>query len=253
MRYMRIFFVVILFFVSLLFSADKSVNSSEPENDKISSEKEKQETSYCLGMDVGNAIKSQEIELDLELFIQGLKDAVVGKKSRYTDEEFNQIMERFRKKQMELQQKRFTKMAEENQKKGTEYLEENKKKKGVQVTPSGLQYRILKQGNGPKPKINDMVEVHYTGRFVDGKVFDSSVQRGQPAVFPVDGIIPGWSEALLMMNVGSKWELTIPANLAYGERGAGPIPPNSVLIFEVELLSIKPPSEQPPPPPTRKK
>jgi FKBP-type peptidyl-prolyl cis-trans isomerase FkpA/FKBP-type peptidyl-prolyl cis-trans isomerase FklB len=180
--------------------------------------------------------------------MKGFTEDYQKKQSKYTDDEFRAIMDRFRQSQMVKQRDRMTRLAEENIGKGQAFLDANKTKKGVQVTASGLQYRVIKKGNGPKPDQNSTVEVQYVGKLIDGTEFDSSIKRGAPATFPVTGVIPGWTEALLLMNVGSKFELVIPSNLAYGERGGGPIPPNSVLIFEVELLSVKAGNTPPPAP-----
>lgn len=137
-------------------------------------------------------------------------------------------------------QKLMDKKSEAAKADGVKFLEENKKKEGVQTTASGIQYKVNTMGTGPKPLATDRVKVHYTGKLIDGTVFDSSVERGEPAVFPLNGVIPGWTEALQLMPVGSKWTIYLPSDLAYGERGAGQqIPPHSTLIFEVELISIE--------------
>jgi FKBP-type peptidyl-prolyl cis-trans isomerase FklB len=188
--------------------------------------------SYGLGVSIGENLKKSNFDkLDFDLIAKGMSDFYGGKPNMTTEQANTTI----RGYMAELEKKK----GEENIKKGEAFLAENKKKEGVKVTPSGLQYMIMKEGTGPKPTINDKVTTNYHGTLIDGTVFDSSVDRGQPASFPVSGVIPGWTEALQMMPVGSKWKLFVPANLAYGERGAGPqIGPNSTLIFEVELLSI---------------
>lgn len=189
--------------------------------------------SYSLGLLLANNLKQQGIKgYDEEELLNGLRDALAGKaKLEYAAAS------------MEVQKgMRAQRQAEAaaNLEAGKRFLEENAKRKEVKVTDSGLQYEILKKGNGPIPKATDKVKVHYHGTLIDGTVFDSSVERGQPITFPVNGVIKGWQEALQMMPVGSKWKLYIPSGLAYGERGAGgSIPPNSVLIFEVELLGIE--------------
>ena len=188
--------------------------------------------SYSLGVSIGNNFKTNSLEfVDVDIMAKGMKD-VFGGKSSMTQEQADAAIQAF------MGEKEKAKGAE-NVKKGEEFLAENKKKPGVITTASGLQYMIIKEGTGPKPTLNDKVTTHYHGTLIDGTVFDSSVDRGQPASFPVSGVIPAWTEALQLMPVGSKWKLFAPSNLAYGERGAGgKIGPNTTLIFEVELLSI---------------
>lgn len=188
--------------------------------------------SYGLGVAIGNNLKNSGFDsLKVEVMSQALKDVFEGK-ATMKQEDADKVIQAY---MMEKEKAK----GEDNLKKGQAFLEENKKKDGVKVTASGMQYIVLKEGTGAKPTLNDKVTTHYHGTLLDGTVFDSSVERGQPASFPVSGVIPGWTEALQMMSVGSKWKLFLPANLAYGERGAGgKIGPNSVLIFEVELLSI---------------
>ncbi len=188
--------------------------------------------SYGLGVSIGENLKKSNFEnLNFDLISKGMAD-FYATKAGMTPEEANTAIRAY----MAVAEK---KKGEQNVAKGQAFLDENKKKDGVKVTASGLQYSVIKEGTGSKPTINDKVTTHYHGTLIDGTVFDSSVDRGQPASFPVSGVIPGWTEALQLMNVGSKWKLFVPANLAYGERGAGPqIGPNTTLIFEVELLSI---------------
>jgi FKBP-type peptidyl-prolyl cis-trans isomerase FklB len=156
-----------------------------------------------------------------------------------TEEEIRQTMMAFQKEMMAKQEEQMKKAGEKNKKEGEAFLAENKKKEGVITLPSGLQYKVIKAGQGKKPQASDKVTVHYRGTLINGTEFDSSIRRGQPATFPVSGIIPGWSEALQLMQEGAQWQLFIPPNLAYGERGAGNvIGPNSTLIFEVELISV---------------
>ena len=188
--------------------------------------------SYGLGVAIGNNLKNSGFDsVKVDVMSQALKDVFEGK-ATMKQEDADKVIQAY---MMEKEKKK----GEENIKKGETFLEENKKKEGVKVTPSGMQYKVLKEGPGEKPTLNDKVTTHYHGTLIDGTVFDSSVERGQPASFPVSGVIPGWTEALQMMTVGSKWQLVLPSNLAYGERGAGgKIGPNSVLVFEVELISI---------------
>jgi len=197
-------------------------------------------TSYGIGVDVGRNFKKQGVEVDLDLMVKGIKDGLSGGKLLLPDKELRKIMNAF---QGELRQKQAeaTRIAAvENKKKGDAFLAENKTKAGVVSLPSGLQYTILKAGSGKTPTDADTVEVQYRGTLIDGTEFDSS-EAGQPATFKVKGgVIPGWTEALLLMPVGSKWQVFVPPQLAYGSRGAGrDIGPNETLIFEVELIAIK--------------
>ena len=192
------------------------------------------ELSYSLGVSVGFNLKEQGFELDsIDDFTKALNDVLAGNKLAIPEDKVNQIVNDYFTK---MQQGRFEEKVAESKK----FLEENKKKEGIIEIPSGLQYKILKEGTGSKPESTDTVKVHYQGSLIDGTVFDSSIQRKEPAVFPVNGVIKGWIEALQLMTVGSKWQLFIPYDLAYGEKGAGQlIGPYSTLIFEVELLSIE--------------
>jgi FKBP-type peptidyl-prolyl cis-trans isomerase len=202
--------------------------------DKPDLKAEKGQYSYAIGSQIGRNIKEQNIDLDLKAFQAGVKDSFEGKELQLSEKE---RMDSLRKMSEGMREKE-TVAAGENLEKGQKFLEENKKKEGVKVTDSGLQYKVVSEGEGAKPKSSDTVEVHYRGRLIDGKEFDSSYSRNQPAQFPVSAVIPGWTEALQLMKVGSKYELVIPANLAYGERGNPSIPANSVLLFDVELLNI---------------
>lgn len=189
--------------------------------------------SYALGLSIGNNFLSSGIKnVDFESFLKGMQDVVNGAPAAISYEEAQQLLNDYFSK---LQEDRL----ELNLKAGEEFLAINKERPGVVTLPSGLQYEIIKEGNGPKPSITDQVKCHYHGTLIDGTVFDSSVERGQPATFGVNQVIPGWVEALQLMPVGSKWKLFIPANLAYGKSGAGQtIEPNSALVFEVEVLEI---------------
>ncbi len=188
--------------------------------------------SYALGMSIAaNLEKSGVAEINIDEFAKGLKNHIEGN-TEITQEEAGQIINTFF---ADIQNKQF----EANIKAGSEFLAENAKKEGVVTLESGLQYEVIKEGNGDKPKATDKVKCHYHGTLINGSVFDSSVERGEPATFPVNGVIPGWVIALQLMNVGSKWRLFIPSDLAYAEHGAGQqIPPHTTLIFEVELLDI---------------
>lgn len=203
----------------------------------LSSKKDKD--SYALGWDIGNTLKKQPIDLNFDALAKGLKDAVSGSKPLMTEQEVHDALMAVRNEVVAKQEARRKEQGEKNKKDGEAFLAKNKKEKGVNALPSGLQYKVITEGKGKTPKETDMVTVNYRGTLIDGTEFDSSYKRGQPATFPVNGVIKGWTEALQLMKEGSKWQLFIPSNLAYGERGAGQlIGPNAVLIFEVELLSV---------------
>lgn len=199
-----------------------------------------QKHSYTIGADLARNLKQNGITIDMAALMAGIEDATAGKTLAMTDDQMRTSMENLQKEVQQKQSKESSMVGEKNKTEGQAFLQENGKKPGVITTPSGLQYMIVKQGNGPKPSPTDTVTTHYHGTLIDGKVFDSSKDRGQPATFPVNGVIQGWQEALPMMNVGSTYRLFIPSELAYGSRGAGPsIGPNATLIFDVELISIK--------------
>ena len=189
--------------------------------------------SYALGLSIGNNFQNSGInDLQIEDFVKGLKDILGSQTPEISYDEAKQVINDYF---MKLQKEKF----EINKKAGEEFLNINKGKAGVVTLPSGLQYQVLQKGEGPKPTASDKVKCHYHGTLINGTVFDSSVQRGEPAVFGVSQVIPGWVEALQLMPVGSKWRLFIPSDLAYGEHGAGEaIEPNSALVFDVELLDI---------------
>lgn len=199
-------------------------------------ETQKQKASYGVGMNVGKSFKSDLIELDVESFMTGFKDALAGKESVISAAELEKALAELRDDVTKKSDER----AAANKKAGEDFLARNKTAKDVKTTESGLQYIVEKEGTGASPKATDTVKVHYRGTLIDGTEFDSSYKRNEPAVFPVGGVIKGWTEALQKMKVGGKWKLFIPADLAYGEQGQPPvIPPASVLIFEVELLGIE--------------
>jgi len=198
--------------------------------------------SYIIGMDMGMDLKRQLIhikDINPDAILRGLKDAFSGEKPLLTKEEIRETITSFQKEIKGRQEETMKRTGEKNKKEGETFLAENKNKEDVITLHSGLQYRVIKQGTGKKPKLTDTVTTHYRGTLVDGTEFDSSYKRGQPISFPVNGVIPGWTEALQLMEEGAKWQLFIPPQLAYGERGAGPIGPNSTLIFEVELISVQ--------------
>lgn len=203
--------------------------------DKPNMKNEKAQYSYAIGYQIAKNMKEQKVDIDTKAFNAAMSDVMADKTARMTDEERMNAL----RKMSESRRADDSKVAEENLKTGKAFLDANKSKEGVKTTASGLQYKVVTEGKGPAPKATDTVEVHYRGKLIDGKEFDSSYARNQPAQFPVKAVIPGWTEALQLMKVGSKYELTIPAELAYGERGQPPqIPPNAVLNFEVELLKI---------------
>jgi FKBP-type peptidyl-prolyl cis-trans isomerase FklB len=202
---------------------------------------EKDRISYSIGMDIGENFKKQSIEINTEAMVRGIADAVSSSKPLMNEKEIQETMGVFQKKMMAKQGEKMKVDGEKNKKEGEAFLEENKKKEGIKTTASGLQYKVIKDdAKGKKPKATDTVLVNYKGTLLDGTEFDSSYKRGQPASFPVNQVIPGWTEAIQLMSVGSKYQLFIPSQIAYGERGAGGlIGPNATLIFEVELLDIK--------------
>ena len=199
-----------------------------------------QKSGYAIGLKIGAQLAAAKDSLDADALTLGVQDAIAGTKPRLSDEEIQEAGLAFQKKVLAKQKEKAEKTLATNLKVGKQFLEANKKKEGVVTLPSGLQYKIIKAGTGATPKASDTVVTHYTGKLLNDQVFDSSVQRGEPATFPVSGVIAGWTEALQLMKTGAKWELYIPADLAYGERGAGQmIEPGSTLIFEIELLDIK--------------
>jgi FKBP-type peptidyl-prolyl cis-trans isomerase FklB len=194
-----------------------------------------------IGSGLGANLKKQSVDVDSTLVSQGLKDAMSGGKTRLTQEEAQTVLTEVQNEVKKQQQEKAQQAGAANKTEGEAFLAANKSKDGVVTLPSGLQYKILTAGTGPKPAASDSVKCNYRGTLINGTEFDSSYKRGQPATFGVGQVIKGWTEALQLMPVGSKWQLFVPASLAYGERGAGAeIGPNSTLIFEVELLSIEP-------------
>ncbi|MGM9853225.1 MAG: FKBP-type peptidyl-prolyl cis-trans isomerase [Muribaculaceae bacterium] len=202
-------------------------------------EKEFDKLSYALGLNVGLSYQQSGItKLNIQDFADGVAAIFNGVAPRLTMDEAREQVNKLAEELQRKHQEQEAKMAELNKKSGESFLRENGKRVEVKTTPSGLQYEVIAEGKGERPTATDQVEVHYTGKLLDGTVFDSSVERGEPITFPVSGVIPGWVEALQMMNEGSKWRLFIPSNLAYGAQGAGPIGPHQTLIFDVELLKV---------------
>ena len=201
---------------------------------------DKEKLSYSIGMDIGGNLKKQSVEVDPDLLAKGVKDGYGGGKTLLTEDEARQAITTFQKALMAKKAETMRILAEKNKAEGEKFLAENAKREGVKTLPSGLQYREIAPGTGKSPKTTDTVTTHYKGTLIDGTEFDSSYKRGEPATFPVSGVIPGWTEALQLMKEGAKWRLFVPSRLAYGEKGAGQmIGPNATLVFEVELISVK--------------
>lgn len=214
--------------------------SDDADKDAVKLESFKDKLGYSMGLDVGNYFKKIDDEINFEALMQGVRDAYQGKEPALNAEEIASVQKEFGQKMQAKQQGELERIKKENKEHGAEFLAENKKREGVITTDSGLQYELLEKGDGAKPTATDRVKVDYVGTLIDGTEFDSSIKRGEPAIFGVDQVIPGWSEALQLMEVGSKYKLFIPSELAYGEKGAPPvIEPNSVLVFEVDLLGIE--------------
>ena len=230
----------------MIIAATLSIAITAPGENKPSQLKDlKDKVSYSIGLDLGFNFKKQNLELNPDALLLGVKDALSGKQPLLNETEVKDTMAALTKQLEEKQKAR----AEQNVKDGEKFLAENKTKEGVKTTASGLQYKVIKEGTGPQPKPTDSVVANYRGTLINGTEFDSSYKRGQPATFPLTGVIKGWTEALQLMKVGSKYQLFVPSNLAYGDRAMGPdIGPNSTLIFEVELVGIQP-QESPSPSP----
>ncbi|RUM35362.1 MAG: hypothetical protein DSY50_04930 [Desulfobulbus sp.] len=208
---------------------------------------ETQKLSYALGLDLGSYFKNLGEDFDLTIVSKGIEDSYNGKETLMTAKEAAEVQQKFATRQQEKQVQKVAAMTKANKEAAVKFLDENKGKEGVQTTASGLQYKVIKQGKGKKPAATDTVKVHYRGKLLDGTEFDSSYKRNQPAEFRIDQVIPGWTEAMQLMNVGSTYELFIPPELAYGDRGAPPvIEPGSMLIFEVELLDVTTPAASEP-------
>lgn len=225
-------------------SAQKSKKDKKSKNIKEASVAELLKTrqdsiSYMIGRDIGRNMKTNSIDVTAELLYQGLKDGLNGIDAVLDEKVTEALMMSFQMEMMARQQKAAEASTAVAKQAGEVYLAENKTKPGVVETPSGLQYRVITEGSGEHPSAEDVVEVHYTGKLIDGTVFDSSVERGESIKFPLNGVIPGWTEGVQLMKPGAKYEFVIPSGLAYGEKGTGPIPGGSVLIFEVELISIE--------------
>lgn len=229
---MKQLLIPILGIALLTATAAQADTSLQTEQDKLS---------YSMGVMTGKAFNTHGINIDPKIFSMGLEDGISGKKLQLSEAEIRDTLTNFQKQSMQKMQAELNKAAKKNQKASEAFFKSNKNKPGVKTTSSGLQYQILQAGKGQSPTINDVVTVNYEGKLLNGKVFDSSYQRGTPATFPVKGVIKGWQEALTMMNPGATWELYVPPTLAYGKNGApGIIGPNETLIFKVNLIAVKP-------------
>jgi FKBP-type peptidyl-prolyl cis-trans isomerase FklB len=202
-------------------------------------EDEEQKVSYSFGLVLGKRMHNDLPNLNVDVFMQGVKDAIESKAPLLTDEQVGEVLAKFQRDMQQQQMEKIQKLGEENKKTGADFLAKNKNKEGVVTLESGLQYKILTEGKGPQPSGADVVKVHYTGSLINGEVFDSSIERGEPVTFPLNGVIAGWTEALQLMPTGSKWQLYIPSDLAYGANGNRSIGPNETLLFDVELISIE--------------
>lgn len=226
--------------LALAFSAGAAEDPAKKPADPGPFKTPKEKNSYMLGVNLGKQLKQNDVEVDYDVYMRGLKDAIAGKEL-LNEEQFREAMMAF---QQEIREKTMAKRkvdSEKARKAGEEFLAENKKKDGITTTASGLQYKVETKGTGKVPAVGDTVTCHYRGTLVDGTEFDSSYKRGQPAEFPVTGVIKGWTEALQLMPIGSKWKLFIPSNLAYGDNGSPPkIPGGAALIFDIELIDAKP-------------
>jgi FKBP-type peptidyl-prolyl cis-trans isomerase FklB len=219
-------------------TSEAVTTAAAPEEKTVPLETETDKVSYIIGTQFAASIRKANIEVTVDSLLQGLKDALEGNPPKLTKDEMNKVYGAWQQKMRQKQAAEQAKAGAENLVKGNAFLEANKAKEGVKVTESGLQYKIIKEGTGKTPTTSDKVKTHYRGRLIDGKEFDSSYKRGKPAEFPVTGVIKGWTEALQLMKEGAKWELYIPANLAYGAQARPGLPANSTLIFEIELLEV---------------
>jgi FKBP-type peptidyl-prolyl cis-trans isomerase FklB len=227
-------------FLSILTLALLLISCQNNAQENVELKTRKDSVSYAIGYNIGTNFKMQSIEADPAMVAAAMRDIMNDGETKMTEEVAQQVWMSYQQEMMAKQQQEREAAGVTNMEKGKKWLEENKTKEGVKTTESGLQYKVIKMGDGPKPTANDKVKVHYRGRLIDGKQFDSSIDRGEPAVFPVTGVIAGWTEVLQLMPVGSKWEVYIPSELGYGAQGAGQdIGPNATLIFDVELLGIE--------------
>jgi FKBP-type peptidyl-prolyl cis-trans isomerase FklB len=231
--------LALLSLAALMFAACQG-NTQEKSQGKVELKTQQDSVSYSIGMNIAKNFKTQQVDVNPEVVGQAMKDVLSGATPMLTDSQVTECLSGLQSRMMASQAERMKAAGEKNKKEGEAFLAENKKKEGWKTTASGLQYKVLKVGHGPKPKENQTVTVNYRGSLINGLEFDNSYKRGQPATQPVTQFIKGWIEALEMMPVGSKWQLAVPADLAYGDRGAGQmIGPQSVLLFDIELLGVK--------------
>lgn len=237
---LTIILVTVALLVTFDANAQKKKNKSKDNKETTVLElKTRQDSiSYIIGQDIGVNLKQNQIQVNEDIFIEGIRKGLAGNDSLLSEQDVNRLMMTFQQEMMSKREEKSNAEAAVAKAQGLAFLEKNKQEPGVKETPSGLQYKVIQEGSGESPASEDVVEVHYTGKLLDGTVFDSSVERGQPIRFPLNGVIKGWTEGLQLMKPGAKYILYIPSDLAYGDRETGPIPANSTLIFEVELLSI---------------
>ena len=228
MKYALTVILSISFMFNVCFAAEKG---------ELKDQKDKE--SYSLGYQFGQSLKAQRLDINLEVYASGIQDALGGKNPSLSQEEMQKTVSELQQRMVAARQKEVKEISAKNLAASMAFLEENKKKEGIMTLPSGLQYKVLAEGSGKTPKAADNVTVNYKGTLINGAEFDSSYKRGTPTTFQVNKVVKGWTEALQLMKEGSKWQLFIPPELGYGDRGAGPVPPNSALIFEVELISVK--------------
>ena len=232
-----LFMSVVMLAVTTMVSAQDKPAAKKPGTPALKTTIE--QASYAIGVDIGKNLKGAGVEVNANLVAKGIMDALAGGKLLLSDAEMRNAITALQREMTAQREAKRAIDAEKNATEGKAFLAANKKKAGVKTTASGLQYKVIKAGKGASPKATDQVKTHYEGRLINGKVFDSSYKRGEPATFPVNGVIKGWTEALQLMKVGSQWELYVPAELGYGARGTGAdIGPNSTLIFKVELLEV---------------
>lgn len=226
--------LIILFSVSAITCQDSESSKSGP----VDLSNKQVKYSYAIGMDIGRSLRNQYVEPDIDALVKGIKASLESNEDVMTYPDVAKALQEFQADQREVVKQKRAEEAAENKAAGEKFLEENKNKEGVKVTESGLQYKIITAGTGATPTATDRVKVHYRGTYINGEEFDSSYGRGEPAVFSVGGVIPGWTEGLQLMKVGAKWEFYIPSDIAYGEQGTRNMTPNQTLIFEVELIEI---------------
>ena len=242
---MKKFFAIAFIFLLFGLGACRKSAATQQALKKEDLDSQKKKVSYAIGLDIGKNFKARFMDIDLDVMLQGLQDGHTAATPLLTDEEIQKIMGEYQQEMMKADQDRRQVQGKENLARAEVFLKENAQKPGVKVTASGLQYKVITEGTGPRPKESDTVKVHYRGNLLDGTEFDSSYKRNEPAVFPLKNVIKGWSEALQLMRVGSKYQVVLPSSLAYGEQGAGQaIGPNAALVFEVELLGIEKPGDE---------